>query len=153
MTRRQTISNRLDVRWDPRRSARRLSAIVQSSPSGICLIDRKYSVLYANIAWAKMHGYVSPGELIGCPVRTFHTETQMKEEVYPFLEMVRLVGQYARTIHHARRDQSEFAAQTVSSLMRDEDGEWFGYVQFASVTNEEPETRPAEDGQYTLEYE
>jgi hypothetical protein len=88
-----------------------------------------------------MHGFISAGELIRQPLHLFHTNEQMKQEVYPFLEMVELIGQYTRRLGHRRTDQSEFTAETTAFLMQDEEDAVIGYVLYAA----DIETRQRDD--------
>lgn len=111
--------------------------IVQQCPEGICLIDRRHEVEYANTAWAKMHGYDNAAELIGLPLRSFHTDAQMKQEIYPFLQMVELIGYYKQDLGRRKNDQSEFSTETAAFLLLDEEYAVVGYVLFA----DRPEAR------------
>ena len=120
----------------------RLTMIVQQCPEGICLIDRRHVVEYANLAWAKLHGYSSSAELIGLPLRTFHTDAQMKQDVYPFLQMVERIGRYNQPLGRRRNDRSECTTETTAMLVQDEDDAVVGYVLFIDPPVTEPENEP-----------
>jgi PAS domain S-box-containing protein len=109
----------------------RLLMIIRRSPEGICLIDRRHVVEFANPAWARMHGYISAAELIGQPLQLFHTRDQMKRHVYPFLEMIELIGRFDKRVPRRRTNRSEFTADMTGFLLLDEDGAVTGYVLYA----------------------
>lgn len=118
----------------------RLAMIIQRAPTGVLLMDREHVVQFANPAWAQMHGFRSASELIGQPLTVFHTDAQMKQEVYPFLETVELIGQHTQRLGRRQRNQGEFSAQTTACLVQDEDDAVTGYILYAS--NVEPEISP-----------
>ena len=100
---------------------RKFKAIADASPHGYCIIDLDETVVYANAAWASMHGY-TPEELRGLRVSSFHTPRQM-HRVNRLLERLRRDGHFtAEEVGHRRKDGSTFPTQMDAVLVRDDHG-------------------------------
>lgn len=104
-----------------------LSRAVEQSTEGIAVAGTDRRVLFANQAFASMHGF-TPEEVIGQPVRIFHPPDQVRAAVDHILKTVFRTGHFSGMVWHARRDGSRFPTlQNVSSL-RDDSGRIIGYV-------------------------
>ncbi len=100
---------------------RKFKAIADASPHGYCILQADGTAIYANEAWASMHGYTS-AELQGRPVSIFHTSRQM-HRVKRLLERLRRDGHFtAQEVGHRRKDGSSFLTQMDAVLIRDDHG-------------------------------
>jgi PAS domain S-box-containing protein len=99
---------------------RNLERSIEQSIGGIARADmRDGSIVFANKAWARMHGY-EVGEVLGKHLRIFHTQQQMEHEVNPFNEKVVKHGAYAAEIGHVRKDGTVFLTWMETTVIEDE---------------------------------
>jgi len=113
------------------RLLRMLSAVVEQSSDGITLADLEGKLVFVNESWARMHGYDSPGELIGKHLRVFHTSEQMERGVVPFNEIVLDRGFNRGVVEHVRKDGSTFPTAMTTTLVRDDSGKPFAIAGIA----------------------
>lgn len=99
---------------------RLLSSAIEQSSEGIAITNIEGNLLFANNAFAEMHGYTA-GELAGMHLSVFHTPEQMlsMEEAN---RQTKETGSFSGEIWHARRDGTAFPTLMHNSLMRDEAG-------------------------------
>ena len=107
-----------------------LEKAVEQSIDGIAVADMKGIIRFANLAWAKMHGY-GIEELLGKHLRIFHTKEQMRKDIRPFNEQVKKKGFHHSEVGHVRRDGSIFLTSMSTSLLKDEKGKTIGILGIA----------------------
>ncbi len=110
---------------------RRLAMIVEQAGEGVGMVDMDGTLRFVNKAFAKMHGYTDPDQLIGRHMSVFHTEEQMREQVLPFLERARKPGVHVGEVWHVRADGSPFPTEMSVNLLMGENDESIGYIGFA----------------------
>jgi PAS domain S-box-containing protein len=106
---------------------RRMQMAVEQSIDGIAIADLDGNILFANPAWAQMHGY-SVEELLGQHLSMFHTAEQLQEDVIPFNEQVMKTGAHQVQVGHVRRDGSAFPTWMSSTVLKDVEGNPAGLV-------------------------
>jgi diguanylate cyclase (GGDEF)-like protein/PAS domain S-box-containing protein len=96
-----------------------LGKAVESMPLGVTVVDREGSIIYANPAQARMHGYHAK-ELVGgnAALRLGGAPGQRLT-----LEQLRALRPWKRERTNTRKDGTTFPAQLVSDVVRDEAGE------------------------------
>lgn len=119
---------------------RHLVMIAEQAVEGIAVVDLKGILWFANTAWARMHRYESGNELVGKPISLFHTNGQMKADVFPFIEEASRRGQLEGPIGHVRRDGTVFSTQTKMTAVKDEAGRTIGLVVFVTDVSESKQT-------------
>ena len=95
-----------------------LKRSIDQSIGGIARADMQGTIVFANTAWAKMHGY-EVNEVIGQPLSLFHTPEQMAGEVKPFNQQVIEHGAFATEIGHVRKDGTTFVTWMESTVVKD----------------------------------
>ena len=95
-----------------------LKRSIDQSIGGIARADMNGTIVFANKAWARMHGYET-NEVIDKPLSMFHTQEQMAYEVNPFNQNVIDHGAYAAEIGHARKDGTTFVTLMEATVVRD----------------------------------
>jgi PAS domain S-box-containing protein len=95
-----------------------LSSVVQQTSEGLAVVNLGGNLIFANDAFARMHGY-APEELIGKHISILHTAEQMSS-VDAANRALRETGEFNGEIGHARRDGSVFPALMHNTLLRDE---------------------------------
>ena len=123
------IGTVLDV-TGPREAQEKLRVLgmaVEQSSEGVLVIDTAGVVCFVNPAWAKMHGY-EVGEVSGHHFRIFHTEDQLRREVFPAINRFEKTSVYRAEMGHLRKDGSTFVSSTAFAPLRDTDGSVIGAV-------------------------
>ncbi len=100
----------------------RLEQAVEQSIDGIAITELDGNLLYANRAWAQMHGYQKK-ELLGRPIATILTV-----DGSVFIERVLREGAHQGEIELMRKDGSVFPALVSSNRLIDERDDLFGLV-------------------------
>jgi PAS domain S-box-containing protein len=113
-----------------------LIAFAEHVGDGIAIIDLNGTVCFANTSWAKMHGYVTPGELIEKNLCLFHTPGQIKTVVLPLMEEVRQKGTLEVPLEHVRNDSSAFQTLTKIIVLNGTGGKNLGFIIFAKDVSE-----------------
>ena len=121
---------------------RLLSSVAEQAGDGMAVADMDGHIIFANRAWAEMHGY-EHDELIGKHLSAFHNERQLKEEVKPFNEQVLLKGQHEGEVGHKRRDGSEFPTYMTTTVLRDDHGKVVGLIGAARDITERKRAQAA----------
>jgi PAS domain S-box-containing protein len=111
---------------------RHLIMTAEHAVEGIAIIDLNGILRFVNTAWAVMHGCESSNELVGKPISQFHTEEQMKADVFAFIEETKDRGQLEGPIEHARRDGTVFPTHTKMTAVKDEAGRTIGLIIFVT---------------------
>jgi PAS domain S-box-containing protein len=119
------------------RTLRHLTAIAERGREGIVVIDLNRVIQFVNAAWAVMHGYESPDELIGKQISTFHTQEQMASDVIPFIEEAEQRGQFTGRLGHVRRDGTPFFTEMLMVVFNDDTGRAIGLIGFAADITEQ----------------
>jgi len=99
-----------------------LSSAVEQSSEGIGIADLNHKIIYVNSAWAEMHGYDSPEELIGKSISIFHNQEQMEKAVKPFIQVVYAKGQNSGEMDHIRKDGMPFPTKMTTTLLKNTQG-------------------------------
>ena len=105
---------------------RLLSSAVEQSTEGIAVSDLEGNLLFANDAFAAMHGY-APQELAGKHLSIFHTPEQIPS-VEAANRQIQETGEFSGEMWHVRRDGTVFPTLMHNSLMRDETGNAVGMI-------------------------
>jgi PAS domain S-box-containing protein len=105
----------------------RLQGAMEQTGDGIALADLSGYVLYANPAWAKMHGY-AVNEILGKHLSIFHTQEQLEKEVTPFNEKAMATGGNTSEIGHVRKDGTTFPTLMTVAVQKDENGAPVGLI-------------------------
>lgn len=113
-----------------------LSSVPEQSTEGMALASLDGRLLFVNRAWARMHGYDSPEELLGQPLAISHTPEQMRNDVEPFNRHVFEHGSYSGEVGHLRRDGTTFPTLMTSTLVRDKSGKPAAVVGIAKDITE-----------------
>jgi PAS domain S-box-containing protein len=99
-----------------------LSSVVEQSSEGMAVANLAGDLLFVNEAWARMHGYVDPGALIGRNLAVFHNEEQLETVVAPFNQQVKEIGHHTGEVGHLRKDGTVFPTRMTTTLLRDAQG-------------------------------
>jgi PAS domain S-box-containing protein len=104
-----------------------LSQAVEQSSEGIALSDLEGNILFANKAFADLHGY-EVEEIIGKHISIFHTPEQIPaaEEA---IRQVRDMGKFIGESWHARKDGTVFPGLMHNSLLRGSRGRPIGVME------------------------
>jgi PAS domain S-box-containing protein len=128
----QAVVRDISERKEAEERLRRLAMIAEQAYEGIAYADLERIIQFANLSWAKMHGYETADELIGKPLSIFHTEEQLKTDVIPFNEEVKKNGRNMGEVGHVRKDGTKFPAEMTVSLFRNDQAEPIGVIGFAN---------------------
>lgn len=104
-----------------------LGMAVEQSAEGVLVIDTSGVVCFVNPAWAQMHGY-DVDEVTGSHFRIFHTEQQLRKEVFPVINRFEKASIYRAEMGHKRKDGTTFTSSTAFASLRDDDGRVIGAV-------------------------
>jgi len=122
---------------EARQQADRLLTAVEQSGEGILIGDPEVKIVYANQAFAKMHGY-RPEEVIGMPAAQFHPHEQEEEHKRRVHEMKER-GSWEGKIAHMRKDGTVFTAYVSATLLRNREGKTNGILAIVRDTTEAEE--------------
>lgn len=139
-----TVAQLLDIteRKRAEEKVRFLSSMVEQSTEGMALADLRGNLLFVNRAWAKMHGYSSPEELVGKSIDVFHNPDQFKDEVIPFNNRVLEVGWNTGEVGHIRKDGTSFPTLMNITMIKDSQG---NPIAFAATAKDITERKRAEE--------
>jgi len=110
--------------------------IAEEINEGIVLTDLNGVISYINTPMARMHGYSSTDELAGKNISVFHTEDQIKTDVFAMMEEAKRRGRLSGPVEHLRSDGTLFPTQTKMSLLKNEADEAVGMAVFVTDTAE-----------------
>lgn len=105
----------------------RLKTAVEQAMDGFAVADLDGYIQFANLAWAKMHGY-TVAELIGKHLSVFHTADQLQNEVIPFNQVAMQKGSHGGEVGHVRKDGVVFPTRMTSAVLMDPDHNPIGLV-------------------------
>jgi PAS domain S-box-containing protein len=125
------------VEW----TLRRLTVIAERAREGIVVFDLDGVIQFVNAAWAEMHGYKEPDELIGKQISALRTKGRMKTDIAGFIEKAKQKGQFADRLGCVRKDGTPFAAEMLMVVFNDDRGEAMGLVGFAADLTEQERTK------------
>jgi PAS domain S-box-containing protein len=119
-----TVATIVDV-TERRRAEQRFRLAIESSPSGMVMVDRKGLIVLVNSQTEKLFGYRRE-ELIGQPVELlvperFRAEHPRERKNYVGRPEMRAMGQ-GRDLHGRRADGSEFPVEIGLNPIETEDG-------------------------------
>ncbi len=109
-----------------------LTAIAENASEAVSVFSLDGILLYANSAWAKMHGYETSRGLTGKHISVFNVQVQMGTELNEFLEEVKKRGRLTGPMEHKKSDGTKFTATTTLVKFKDGAGKAAGFVVFAS---------------------
>jgi len=98
------------------RAVRQLGKAVETMQLGVTISDVGGTILYANPAEHRMHGW-EPGELIGKDVRVF---VGVRQRARMSLERLKEMTSWVRETHNVRKDGSVFPVSLQSDVVCDE---------------------------------
>jgi PAS domain S-box-containing protein len=107
-----------------------LSAIVENSQESVAVVGLDGELLYANPAWAKMHGYQASRELVGRHIRVFLE--QAESGTAALIEQVRHTGRLTKIVGHRRADGTTFSSEMILVGFRDGVGRTAGFIAFVA---------------------
>ncbi len=97
---------------------------------GTAISDMKGNLIYVNDAFALMHGWNSPKELVGKFLSAVHNEKQMKE-VHRLIEIIRTEGGFiGQEVWHTKKDGKEFPTLMNAVTVKNS----YGNEEFVSLT-------------------
>jgi PAS domain S-box-containing protein len=114
----------------------RLTIIAEQVNEGVVVADLNGFARFVNAAMAKMHGYPSSKDLFGKNMSVFHSEDQMKTDVFPMLEEVKRKGRFLGPIEHLRNDGTVFPTQTKITQLKNGKDEAVGFIAFVTDITE-----------------
>jgi PAS domain S-box-containing protein len=134
----QMIESTVDIteRKQEAEQVQMLGRAVQQAFDGMAIANLDGEIIFANQAWASMHGFASEEELIGVPLTVFHTEEQVQNEVKPLNTEVLKHGAVQREIGHVRQNGESFSTWMAVSTMTDENGKPRGLIASAHDISE-----------------
>ncbi len=103
-----------------------LSRAVEQSQEGVALVDLDGNLLFANDAFATMHGYQA-AELGGRSLAIFHSAEQLSA-VAAANRSIKEQGSFSGEIWHRHRDGHDFPTHMHNTLVRDEAGTPIGMI-------------------------
>ncbi len=136
-----TVACRITERMRAEKQLHLLSSVVEQSTEGAALVDLDGNLLFANDAFASMHGY-TPKELVGKHLSFFHTPEQMPSVAVANWQ-VRETGEFSGEIWHVRRDGTVFPVLKHNSLLRNEAGNPIGLIDTLRDISENKQTEEA----------
>jgi len=119
------------------KTLRYLAVVAQQTSEAVAILDLDGKVLFANHAWARIHGYQTPQELVGRSVEVFHTQEHLRTDVFPFIEETKQRGTLAGPIEHMRTDGTTFVAHTKMVAVTDDGADAIGLVLMAADNTEQ----------------
>jgi len=105
----------------------RLQSAVEQSAEGIAIADTDGKILYANPAWAGMHGYTVQ-EILSKHLSLFHTAEQIQNEVMPLNTAAFERGTSSGEVGHVHRDGHTFPTLMSATVLKDTQGASIGLV-------------------------
>ncbi|OQY29119.1 MAG: hypothetical protein B6I38_08515 [Anaerolineaceae bacterium 4572_5.1] len=114
----------------------RLRSAVEQAGDGIAVANLEGNILFANLAWAEMHGY-SVEEIQGQHLSMFHTKEQIQQEVEQFNAVVMQTGTNSGRVGHAHKNGTTFPTQMTTTLLLDASGTPTGLVGTARDITEQ----------------
>ncbi|HAZ13828.1 MAG: hypothetical protein A2X86_14465 [Bdellovibrionales bacterium GWA2_49_15] len=112
---------------NPKDVGHNLAIAVEQAIGGIAHADMNGILIFANKAWAKMHGF-EVEELIGKHLSIGHNKEQLENEVIPFNRKVQEHGSHAGEVGHAHRDGSVFMTWMETSIVKDRNNNPVGMI-------------------------
>jgi PAS domain S-box-containing protein len=110
--------------------------IVDQAQEAIALLDTNGVLHYANAAWAKMHGYGQPNEILGKNITAFHNKEQLHADIFPLLLEVKSRGQISGPIGHIHKNGTVIPTITTMTALKDETGKVRAVIVYAMDTTE-----------------
>jgi PAS domain S-box-containing protein len=123
-------------RWEAEEELRLKERAIETSISGIGMIDLNGQVIYANESLMEMWGYKRYEEFIGRPVQEFFSE----DKIDKILEELSIAGGSIGEEVGKRKDGTFFDVQYSASIIRDENGfPKYMYGSFIDITESKKE--------------
>jgi len=116
------ISRDITKYVEMRRQMRLLSSVVEQVSEGIAVTDANGKIIFANSAWAEMHGYRAE-ELIGMNIHDLYEKPEVARK---FENETLARGSAKGRLSHIKRNGEVFPTLTSWSLIRDREGKTIG---------------------------
>ena len=117
-----------------------LHKAVDQAGDGIATCDLSDHVVFANRAWARMHGYTQD-KIVGKHIGQFHAGDQLRSGGEVDLAQLMRQGSQHAEVGHIRRDGSRFTTLMTTTALRDPDGRLSGYIRVARDITEVRQAR------------
>lgn len=114
-----------------------LVKITEQASEGIAISTLSGTIRFVNTAWATIHGYDSPQELVGKRIDIFHTDEQMKADVIPFMDETKHRGQLSGMVEHVRKDGIPFPTYMKMTIVADDNGNPIAIIIFTTDITEQ----------------
>lgn len=114
---------------------------LEQAEFGVGMAELDGTIMFCNPAWARMHGFGDPGELVGGNLAMVHSPEQMIQEVIPFNREVVARGFKQGEMGHVRQDGTLFTCWMSVTLIKDGKDEPAGYVVVGRDVAAEKEAR------------
>lgn len=119
---------------------KQLAAAVNSTLDGIAFTDLEANLIYANRAFAEMHGYPA-ADLLGKHIYLFHND-QQKPQVDAAISQVKATGKFSGIIWRVHRNGAIFPSRMSISIFKDSKGLALGII---AVVRDVTEQQRADD--------
>lgn len=96
-----------------------LESAVEQSADGVAVTDMQGVILFANQAWADMHGYAY-GELAGKNLKEFFTTDQFDDEFESYKKNALQKGAQRWETSHRKKNGKSFPALQTMTILKDE---------------------------------
>lgn len=103
-----------------------LSSAISQSTEGVVIMDMAGSILFCNRAFANLNGY-EPEDMIGETISITQSEAQLKI-FNDSMKDANEKGSFSGVLWFTRKDGTQYPGQMRSSLIRDDNGEPYGYI-------------------------
>ena len=104
----------------------KLSSAVEQSIDGIGIGDLESKILYANNAYARMHGY-APEEMVGMDVANLQGDGYM-DRYKQAQHLIKTRGSWTGEMVHVRKDGTDFPVYISVTLLKDDTGQATGII-------------------------
>jgi len=116
------ISRDITKYMEMQRQMRLLSSVVEQVSEGIAITDTNGKIIFANSAWAEMHGYRAE-EIIGMNIHDLYEKPGVAKK---FENETLARGSAKGRLSHIKRNGDVFPTLTSWSLIRDREGKTIG---------------------------
>jgi PAS domain S-box-containing protein len=122
------ISHDITLRKNIEKENKIFRQFFEQSNEGMALVKLNGTIIDLNPAWLKMHGYSSKKQFLEKSWRKFHTESQYRKDVVPFLKGTIANKPVARYIGHKKKNNQVFHASSIASVLKDKNGKAQGII-------------------------
>lgn len=116
---------------EARQILRHLGMLAERIDQAVIITDLAANVHFANISWARMHGYKSSAELIGKHIGSFYSNQQMKNTIRPALRQTKNAGLAVASTENLRKDGTAFKTKIRMTALKGENAKPEAVLIFA----------------------